>query len=253
MKIKVIGCYGAMINGYHLSCFLVNDNILLDAGASMFLDYEDQIAIDHIFITHSHLDHTIGIPFLVDTVFSRKENQIKIYGLFETLKALKDNLFCESIWPDFTNIPIDAPKLGFIPVHEKDPVMVDGIKITPFRVNHIVPTLAFLLEEDGKQFLYIGDMHHTDTLWEEINKVATNLKGIIIETSFPNRLDWLAKSSGHLTPSQLEIEVKKLKNPVPLYIFHMKPMFIEELAQEIYTIKYSGRIKILTQEDILEI
>ncbi|MDD3627878.1 MAG: 3',5'-cyclic-nucleotide phosphodiesterase [bacterium] len=252
MKIKVIGCFGAMINGYHLSCFLVNNNILLDAGASMFLDYEDQIAIDHILITHSHLDHTVGIPFLVDTVFSRKENQIKIYGLFECLKALKDNLFSEYIWPDFTSIPISAPKLGFIPIQHLDSFFINGIKITPLRINHIVPTVAYFLEEGDKQFLYVGDMHHTDSLWEEVNKRAKDLRGVIIETSFPNKLDWLAKSSGHLTPSQLELEIKKLKEPVPIYVFHMKPMFIEELVEEIYSIKYPERIKILNQEDILE-
>lgn len=253
MNIKVIGCFGAMINGYHLSCFLLNDNILLDAGASMFLDFEDQVAVDHIFITHSHLDHTIGIPFLVDTVFARREKQIKIYGLFESLKALKDNLFCEDVWPDFTNIPVNAPKLGFIPIHDIEPVKVDGLKIIPIKINHIVPTVAYLIDEGEKQFLYVGDMHHTDSLWEEVNKRVTNLKGIIIETSFPNRLSGLAKNSGHLTPIQLEEEMKKLEKPVPLYIFHMKPMFIEELVEEIYTIDYPERIKILNQEDVIEI
>lgn len=253
MIIKVVGCFGAMINGYHLSCFLLNKKILLDAGASMFLDFEDQIAIDHVLVTHSHLDHTIGIPFLIDTVFARKENQIKIYGLFESLKALKENLFCEDVWPDFTNIPIDAPKLGFIPIHTLEEFTIEGVKIIPIKTNHIVPTLAYLLEEAGSQFLYIGDTHHCDELWEEVNSRATNLKGVIIETSFPNRLSGLAKTSGHLTPSQLEIEINKLTTPAPLYIFHMKPMFIEELVEEIYSINYSERIKILNQEDIIEI
>ena len=138
-------------------------------------------------------------------------------------------------------------------VDEMDSFTIDSLKITPIRINHIVPTVSYLIEEGDKQFLYVGDMHHTDSLWEEVNKLATNLKGIIIETSFPNKLDWLAKTSGHLTPKQLEEEIKKLKTPVPLYIFHMKPMFIEELVEEVYSIKYPERIKILNQEDILEI
>ena len=54
-----------------------------------------------------------------------------------------------------------------------------------------------------------------------------NLKAVITETSFPNELQDLANVSGHLTPSTLADELRKLKKDVPVYLYGGKPKHLK--------------------------
>ena len=44
--------------------------------------------IRHVFFTHSHLDHTCGLPLLVDTIFDHLKTPLTVYGRAETLEAV---------------------------------------------------------------------------------------------------------------------------------------------------------------------
>src|SRR5258705_5612630 len=59
MRLRVLGCSGG-IGGRHLrtTSFLVDSDILIDAGTGVGdLTLAELSQIDHIFVTHSHLDH----------------------------------------------------------------------------------------------------------------------------------------------------------------------------------------------------
>ncbi len=48
---------------------LVDDDMLIDAGTGVGdLSLAELTQIDHVFITHSYLDHIACIPFMVDMV-----------------------------------------------------------------------------------------------------------------------------------------------------------------------------------------
>ena len=69
MKIRVLGCSGGIGGSLRTTSFLVDDDVLIDAGTGVGdLSLEQLAKIDHIFVSHSHLDHVTSIPFLVDTV-----------------------------------------------------------------------------------------------------------------------------------------------------------------------------------------
>ena len=70
MKLKVLGCSGS-IGGQQqrTTSLLVDDDMLIDAGTGVGdLEIAQLAKIDHVFLTHSHLDHIACLPFIPDTV-----------------------------------------------------------------------------------------------------------------------------------------------------------------------------------------
>jgi ribonuclease BN (tRNA processing enzyme) len=60
MRLRVLGSSGAELPGHRLPSFLLNGKILFDAGSlTNVLSAKDLLEIEHIFITHTHLDQWI--------------------------------------------------------------------------------------------------------------------------------------------------------------------------------------------------
>jgi ribonuclease BN (tRNA processing enzyme) len=121
---------------------------------------------------------------------------------------------------------------------ESKPVRMGRYTIRAVRVSHSVPTVGFIISDGSSSLLYTADTRGTDQIWKEARK-ARNLKGVLIETSFPNRMHGLAELSGHLTPHGLLQEINKSGLKVPFYVFHIKAMFVEEVQKEIAKLKNS--------------
>ena len=69
MNFQVLGCSGAIAAGCRTTAFLVDDDMLIDAGTGVGdLSLDALARIDHILISHSHLDHVLAIGLLADTV-----------------------------------------------------------------------------------------------------------------------------------------------------------------------------------------
>jgi len=259
LRIKVLGCYGGQLLGFHLTSFLVNDSILLDAGSpTEGLDLEAQFGIRHIFLSHTHLDHIKDIAFLADNrslkrLGGAKENrQIVVHSLKENLDVLREHFLNNQVWPDFTKIPnADDPILAFEEIIPEEPVEADGVTVTAISVNHPVPCTAFLLDQNDQQFIYTADTGHTDRIWEVAN-AQPNLKGIIMDCSFPNKHQYLADISGHLTPNGMAKELAKFNKlgDVPVYLYHMKPETLNVLTAEVESL-YLPHLRMLTQVDEL--
>ena len=90
MKVRVLGCSGGIGARARTTSFLVDDDILLDAGTGVEdLSIAELAAIDHVFLTHSHLDHIAALPLLVDSVGSLRKKPIVVHALRETIDALR--------------------------------------------------------------------------------------------------------------------------------------------------------------------
>jgi len=259
LRIKVLGCYGGQLLGFHLTSFLVNDSILLDAGSpTEALTLEEQHRIRHIFISHTHLDHIKDIAFLADNrslkrLGGSKENpSFTVYSLPENIAVLRDHFLNNTIWPDFTRIPNKQdPIICLADIDPEAAIEVDGVRITAIGVNHPVPCTGFLLEEGDVQFIYTADTGHTDRIWEIANR-QPNLKGVIVDCSFPNAHEHLAEISGHLTPNGLVAELKKFSQlgKVPVYLYHMKPETLNIMTAEVQALNLPN-LRMLTQVDEL--
>jgi len=259
MKIRVLGCYGGQLLGFHLSSFLVNDSILLDAGSpTVALTLEEQRHIRHVFVSHTHLDHIQDIAFLADNRSLKRmggvdENRtITIHSLQESLDTLKEHFLNDKVWPDFTRIPtVDDPILTMKAIQPMVATTVDGVTITPIQMTHPVPCTGFLLDQQGKQFIYSADTGVTDDLWKVANE-QPNLRGVIIDCSFPNAYQHLADISGHLTAKGMANELKKLDKlgEIPIYLFHMKPETLNVMTAEVEA-ENIPHLRMLTQVDEL--
>jgi len=236
LKIQVLGAAGSEVPGHNCPAFLVDGKILLDAGTiALSLNIREEAALASVLLTHAHFDHIKGIPFMLDNLVTRSTgNTITVLSGKDVLDDLKKNIFNDRIWPDFSRIPARGrPALRYRAIGTSRAVMVDGCRVTMERVNHTVPAYGYIVEKPGeKEIAYTGDTGPTDRFWKRM--AARDVKILITETSFPNRLETLALASGHLTPSLLEKEIAKMPlPPEKLFIMHIKPQFLEEIETEI--------------------
>lgn len=243
MRLRVLGCSGG-IGGRHLrtTSFLVDGDILLDAGTGVGdLSLAELSLIDHIFVTHSHLDHVASIPFLADTVGGMRGQPITVHATRATIAILKSHLFNWEIWPDFTQIPTpQAPFMRYEEIELGRTVSLAGRAFTPLPAIHTVPAVGFLLDSGKGSLVFTGDTGPNDALWTIVNRLG-NLKYLIIETAFANKERELAELSKHLCPSMLAEELVKFERDAEIYVTHLKPGETELTMQEIE--ESSGRIQ----------
>ena len=254
MKFRVLGCSGGQIPGHNLSSFLINDSLLIDAGsATSVLGLKAQQKIKNILITHVHLDHVLGLATIADNLYGNCHSTINVWGINDVVSGLKSSLFNDTIWPDFTQITGESqgwPVLSFQSIPEEKPMPIGNSTVTAVRVNHIVPSVAFFIENESKTLLHVGDTGPTEKLWA-IARRRKNLCAVVLEASFPNRLQEIADMSRHLTPCTLAQEADKLRRPsVPILVTHLKPQFRNEIIAELKKLR-GYRLRVLKQGDAL--
>ena len=254
MRLRILGCSGG-IGGRHLrpTSFLLDSDILIDAGTGVGdLTLAELSQIDHIFITHSHLDHVTSIPFLVDTIGGMRSKPIDVYAQRATIEIMKNHLFNWAIWPDFTEIPTaEAPFLRYKEIEVGQPIVLGGRTITPIPARHTVPAVGYHLDSGTASLVFSGDTGPNDALWRIVNRIA-NLKILIIETAFSNKERKLAEVSRHLCPAMLAEELAKLERSAEIYITHLKPGEIELTMQEIEEDAGAFRPRMLQNNLVLE-
>ena len=254
MRLRVLGCSGG-IGGRHLrtTSFLVDSDILIDAGTGVGdLTLAELSQIDHIFVTHSHLDHVASIPFLVDTIGGMRTRPVEVYAQRATIEILKNHLFNWAIWPDFSEIPTpEAPFLRYREIEVGRAISLSGRTITPIPARHTVPAVGYHLDSGAASLVFTGDTAPNDALWSVVNRIG-NLKFLIIETAFSNKERHLAEISRHLCPMTLAEELKKLERGAEIYITHLKPGEIEPTMLEIEECAGAHRPRMLQNNLVLE-
>lgn len=235
MKLTVLGCSGGIGGNRHTSAFLLDDDILLDAGTGVGqLSLDALTRIDHIFVTHSHLDHVTSIPFLIDSVCSYRHRPITIYGLPETLKTLQDHVFNWKIWPDFATIPnAHSPFMCYHPLESGQSIQLNGRHLRLIPAQHVVPAVGYAIDGHEGTLIYSGDTRCNRNFWQMVNAIP-NVRHLLIESAFPNEQQSLAELAQHLTPASLQRELQHLNHPhAHVWITHMKPGKETDLTQEL--------------------
>ncbi len=255
MRLRILGCSGG-IGGRHLrtTSMLLDHDVLIDAGTGVSdLSLTELSLIDHIFVTHSHLDHVSSIPFMVDTVGGMRANPVTVYAQPATIEMMRNHIFNWSIWPDFTQVPTaDKPFMRYEPIQVGQEIEIKGRKITPIPANHVVPAVGFHLDSGKASLVFSGDTTTNDAMWKVVNRI-TNLKYVIIETAFCNREKQLAIVSKHLCPSMLAEELAKLERSAEIFITHLKPGEIELTMQEIEECAGQYKPRMLQNNQVFEL
>lgn len=235
-RLNVLGAFGSNYDHHSTTCVQVCEKVLIDAG-SVMESLGDKVAlIDHIFLTHAHFDHISDLPYIIDVFFEKRDKPLKIYGLKDTLKQIKDHIFNWHIWPDFSALELAKTKTKAIEYIEIEPGVeyeVEDIVLKPVKTCHTVESCGYVISKNNKKVFFTSDTYKCDSICDEIN-VDKEIKTLIIEVSFPSRLEKLAKLSNHLTPKLLSEILEKLqRNDIKVYINHLKPIHMKEIIPEI--------------------
>lgn len=241
-----------------MTSFLVGGNVAVDAGAiTRTLTIEEQLTVQHVVITHTHMDHTTSLPFLIENIFGRATEPVAIYCTKSVLGAVRRHLFNNDTWPDFSRIPNQIyPSVRFEVIEHEVPFNIktadgDELEITAIPVNHVVPTVGLLLRQGGSSVLFTSDTGPTDRIWEVAN-TTDDLAAVITECSFPNRMQQVADVSLHLTPQTLAGEIEKLERQLPVLLYHFKPPYLDELRAELAVTELRHPVAELVQDEVYE-
>jgi cAMP phosphodiesterase len=255
MKLRVLGCSGGIGGNLRTTSFLLDHDVLIDAGTGVGeLSLTELAMIDHVFVTHSHLDHIASIPFMLDSVGFMRDRPLTIYASEETLDILKQHIFNWKIWPDFSEIPnAQQPYMRYQAMALGETITLNGRKIISVPANHVVPAVGYHLDSGKASLIFSGDTtNNNDAFWKVVNKIQ-NLRYLIIETAFSNSEKDLAVISKHLCPSMLAEELIQFNREAEVFITHLKPGELELTMQEIEDCVLGLRPKMLLNNQEFEL
>lgn len=259
MDIRVLGCSGAVAAGDRTTSFLVDDDLLVDAGTGVGdLTLDQMAAVDHILITHSHLDHVLGIGLMADSVMRRRiargAGPIHVYALPATLDALQRHVFNGVIWPDFTALPsVQAPAVRLDPIAVGQVLTFGRRRVEVLPASHTVPAVGYAVwpDESSPAWVYTGDTGPNPALWTRLATMTVAL--LVIETAFSNDEQWLADLSQHLSPRTLQAELRQLQGVVDVLITHIKPGEVGAVMREVASHGTPHRVRALVTGETLQL
>ncbi len=242
MELRVLGCSGGIAAGRRSTSFMVDEDILIDAGSGVGdLTLDEMGRIKHIVLTHSHLDHVHAIPLLIDSIFDRIETPITVHALPETIAALKEHMFNWVIWPDFTSLPHpEKPVLRYMPMQVGEELVFGSRRFRSVPVNHVIPTVGYVVSGPDSVFAFSGDTTINDSLWEALNEIE-RLDLLIVECAFSNAQAELCETARHYCPRMLASDLRKLRHEPPIWLTHAKPGEEEQIMRECRTL-VTGRV-----------
>lgn len=254
MKFTILGCSGGIGSGRHTTSFLVDEDILIDAGTGITtLGFEQLLTIDHVFITHSHLDHVLGLPLLLDAVGELRSTPVVVHTLPEVLDILATDLFNWRLWPDFRQIPsVDAPWLRFEPLPLGAMCTLGQRSFTPLPVQHVVPACAIQIHTAAGSLVFSGDTTRSDAFVAALNGIP-DLRHLIVETSFGNALADIARDSQHHWPDSLAADLAKLTARPQVWITHLKPGNEAAIMDELRAAAPDRKLAALQQGQVIRL
>lgn len=224
MQIRVLGCSGGIRQGAHTTAFLLDGDLLFDAGTGVGeLELDEMAAIRHIVLSHSHLDHVAFLPFLLDTVFDRIDEPVVVHAQAETLEALRRHLFNDVLWPDFTRLPSpERPVVRLEPLEPGTPLTLGDRCLEMIPGHHVVPAVGLLVTTSRGTLGFSGDCTTNTTLWQGLN-ARERLDHLVVEAAFPDEQAEVARAAKHYTPRTLAADLEKLDHDPVIWITHCMP------------------------------
>ena len=247
--ITVLGAYGTKGVNVGTSAFLIDERNVIDAGNLLIPLREKSASIENIWLSHSHLDHIIDIAYILDSYFIERKTPLKIYGVAPTIECLKNDFLNDRIWPDFSKIKMsDSNEMSVqyeVIEYYKEYKISNESSIMAYDTDHTVPSCGYVITKKDSAVIVTSDTYDLQRTFDLIEK-NTNIKALVVECSFPSRMENLAHDSKHLTPKILFEKLQGLKREdIKFYINHIKPLFLEEMTREIELFKGDFDVKIL--------
>lgn len=238
MEIEVLGCSGGVsgnVRNSGTTCLRIEEHILIDAGSGLNkLTLPEQHKVTDILLSHSHMDHISDLPGFLANMFEHIEQPIRVHALPETIEVLKDCIFNFQVWPDFTQMPSpENPVLEFIAIQPWQSFELYGFEITPFFVEHTVPTVGFSVKDKRSHFVFSADTTYSEAVADELNRLG-HIDTLYIECAFPDSKRDIALASKHMTPILIHQLLDELaEQPRKIWVGHLKPAYEKEIRREL--------------------
>jgi len=254
MKVRVLGCSGGIGKNCHTTSYLLNGNVLLDAGTGVGrLSIDEMLGIKHVLLTHAHLDHIAGLALMLGSIYEQSLNPVTIHAPKSVLEVLTTHVFNWKLWPDFNQLPNkENPILIFNELNPDITSSIAGLEVTPTLLSHTVDSYAYIIKNMSTNLCFCGDTGPTTKLWNVLNEIDTDNQ-IIVEASYPNDEADLAGQSGHYTPSLLAIDIDQLVHKTKIYIHHIKPGNEELVIKQCHEVFKKDLLTILVEDQVLDL
>ena len=216
MKIFLLGTAGYHPNERRqTACVMLPEaGIVLDAGTGFFRVREHLAtpSLD-ILLSHAHLDHVVGLTFLLDTAWGTSLSRITVHGEAVKLAAIREHLLSEHLFP--------APlACDWQPLSEQ-PRTIGGAKVTHFPLLHPGGCVGYRLDWPGKSLAYV-----TDTTAASDSPYIEAIRGVdllIHECNFRDSEHEWAVKTGH-SSTTLVAQVAARAAVKRLVLLHFNPL-----------------------------
>ena len=235
MKIRILGCSGGIGLGHRTTSLLLDDSVLIDCGTGLGdLSLEEMSRLQHVFITHSHLDHIALLPMLLDTAYDHLVNKpLTLHCKQETYEVLAKNIFNWEVWPNFFELPsAETPVIIYESMQPGDCIEFGDKIVKMVEVNHAVPAAAYIINNGTGTIAFSGDTFTNDTFWHALNE-EPRMDMVIVECGFTNEEENIGRDAKHYYPNALAEDLKKLNHRPDLYITHLQPGREEKIMQQL--------------------
>lgn len=238
LRIRLIASPGGVEGASQfLMSYLIDDRIAVDAGSLGFYGSpHEQAAVRDVLISHSHIDHIASLPVFLENTHHFSSELVTIYGNSSVVECLKEDIFNDRVVDREVVDLTQSDRVRLQTIVSKQPIQLDDVRITPITVNHVVPTLGFIIEKNTTAVVIASDTGPTDEIWTEAAKLP-NLRGVFLEATFPDTMMWLAEVSKHLTPALLRQEIQKLPECPLVIAVHIKARFYQDVVRELQELK----------------
>ncbi|MFV2066428.1 MAG: MBL fold metallo-hydrolase [Pirellulales bacterium] len=173
----------------HTACLMLPElGIMFDAGTALFraVDYLVTEQLD-IFLTHAHLDHIVGLTYLLDVLATCPLDRITVHGTPDILRAVEHHLFAPALFP--VSPPFDLKPLP------AQVLLAEGGQLTHFRLAHPGGSTGFRLDFPGRSLAYVTDTTAADHVAYRAAIEGVDL--LVHECHFAADEPELARLTGH--------------------------------------------------------
>jgi len=153
----------------------------------------DPCAIDHIFLSHHHIDHDAGVMPLLKGMRLSGKQEVTLYGPEGTARWYED---LQEVWP-YMKEREGRLKVKVVEMAPGDTISVSHLEVSCQEMVHSVPALGYrVMFPDGASLVYSGDTEPCPGLETLLENRTTVL---VQECALPETLE----VTNHTTPQTL--------------------------------------------------
>ncbi|GEM_PF-6563525 len=192
MRVSLYGTMGSIAGGFsdlgrNTTSVVIHNgdkDLIVDLGTGVLQHMIGNDDLEHhILLTHYHLDHILGFPF-VPQLFSR-DYTLHLYGPQSSDKSIAEELVGVMREPF---LPIKREHiLATItsnPIVEKTRYMVNGFAVEAFHINHPGGSYVYAIQADGKKVVVLCDLPNGMESNEELIAFCSKSDLIYVDAMF---------------------------------------------------------------------